>query len=92
MQAIWKDHVIADSDDTVVEGNHHFPENFVRREFLQPSDTHTTCHGKGVAGYCDIVAGDAVNRDAMWFYPEPLPEARQVAGRCAFWKGVQIIG
>ena len=31
MKAIWKDTVIAESDDTVVvEGNHYFPESSVK--------------------------------------------------------------
>ncbi|GAB3498474.1 hypothetical protein GCM10027399_23690 [Curvibacter fontanus] len=27
---------------------------------------------------------------AVWFYPEPKPEAHLVQGRVAFWKGVKI--
>lgn len=44
MKAIWNDRVIAESDDTVVaEGNHYIPPDAVKQEYLQPSDTHTTC-------------------------------------------------
>ena len=31
-----------------------------------------------------------VNRDAAWYYPEPKDAAKQITGRVAFWKGVQV--
>ena len=38
-QAIWNGEVIAESEDTVVvEGNHYFPADSVRREYLVESD------------------------------------------------------
>lgn len=44
MQAIWKGAVIADSDDTViVEGNHYFSPEALKREFFRPSPHHSTC-------------------------------------------------
>lgn len=92
MKAIWKGTVIAESDDTVVvEGNHYFPPQAVRAEHIRPSATHTTCGWKGVASYYDVVVGDEVNRDAAWYYPTPEPEAQHVAGRVAFWHGVQVV-
>ena len=43
MKAIWKDTVIAESDQTIeVEGNFYFPPDSVRREYLQPSSAHST--------------------------------------------------
>lgn len=92
MKAVWKATVIAQSEDTVVvEGNHYFPESSVVREHLRPSDTHTTCWWKGVASYYDVVVAGEVNRDAAWYYPEPKPAAQAVAGRVAFWKGVEVV-
>ena len=47
MKAVWKGEVIAESDDTVVvEGNHYFPADSLRREFFRESDSHTTCPWK----------------------------------------------
>jgi uncharacterized protein (DUF427 family) len=90
-QATWKEEVIADSADTVaVEGNQYFPVKDVRADVLRPSETHTTCHWKGVASYYDVVVGDAVNKDAAWYYPEPSEAAERVRDRIAFWKGVQV--
>jgi uncharacterized protein (DUF427 family) len=91
VKAVWRDQVIADSDRTVVvEGNHYFPPEAVRREYLQPSATHTTCSWKGEASYYDVVAGGEVNRDAAWYYPEPMEAAQQIKGYVAFWKGVKV--
>ncbi len=47
-KAVWNGTVIAESDRTVVvEGNHYFPPDSVHKEFLRPSETHTTCPWKG---------------------------------------------
>ena len=90
-RAFWKDAEIAASDDTVVvEGNHYFPEASVNRENLRPSATHTVCPWKGTASYYDVVVGSAVNKDAAWYYPTPKEEAKEIAGRIAFWKGVKV--
>ena len=91
MRAVWRDTVLAESDDTVVvEGNHYFPADSIRREHFRPSDTHTTCPWKGVASYYHVVVGDEVNRDAAWYYPETREAAKPVEGRVAFWKGVKV--
>jgi len=91
MRATWNGAVLAESDDTVVvEGNHYFPADALRREFFRESGTQTTCAWKGVASYYDVVVGDQVNRDAAWYYPEPKPEAGQIEGRVAFWRGVRV--
>ncbi len=31
-----------------------------------------------------------MNPDAVWYYPEPKPEASMVKDRVAFWKGVKV--
>ena len=91
MKALWKGNVIAESNDTVVvEGNHYFPADSVRRDLLDKSDTKTTCPWKGVASYYNIVVGEDVNSDATWTYPEPKEAAKGIAGRFAFWRGVEV--
>lgn len=91
MQASWNGVVIAESDDVVmVEGNAYFPPESVRREHLRESATHTVCGWKGTASYYDVVVGDAVNRDAAWYYPTPHDAAAHVRGRIAFWRGVSV--
>lgn len=93
MKAIWKDTVIAESNDTVVvEGNHYFPpDSVVDKEYLRASDTTTACPWKGSAHYYSIAVGDETNPDAAWYYPEPKEAAKNIRGRIAFWKGVQVV-
>jgi uncharacterized protein (DUF427 family) len=91
MKAIWNQQLIAESDDTViVEGNHYFPPDSVKREFLQDSDTTTVCPWKGTANYYTLVVDGQSNPDAAWYYADTKPAADQIRGRIAFWRGVQI--
>ena len=91
MKAIWKDAVLAESDDTVVvEGNHYFPADSINRTYFKPSDTHTTCPWKGEASYYDVVVDGQVNSDAAWYYPEPKEAAANIKDHVAFWKGVKV--
>ena len=93
MKAIWNGAVIAESDDIVlVEGNAYFPADAVRREYLQTSNHHTFCPWKGEASYHSLLVDGELNRDAVWYYPDPKAEAEQVRGRMAFWRGVQVVG
>ena len=91
MKATWNNTLLAESDDTVVvEGNHYFPEDAIKREYFQSSDTHTTCPWKGEASYYNVVVDGNVNKDAAWYYPEPKPAAEEIRNRIAFWRGVKI--
>jgi uncharacterized protein (DUF427 family) len=90
-RATWNGETIAETDRCeVVEGNQYFPPDTVKREFLQPSATHTTCGWKGIASYYDVVAGGKTNKDAAWYYPETKPAAKNIEGYIAFWKGVKV--
>lgn len=91
MRATWNETVIAESDETaVVEGNHYFSRESVKAEYLQPSNTHTTCPWKGEASYYDVVVNGQTNKDAAWYYPEPKEAAAEIKDRIAFWKGVRV--
>ncbi len=91
MKAIWNNTVIAESTDTVViENNHYFPEDSIKKEYFKPSKTHTNCPWKGIASYYTIEVDGKQNLDAAWFYPETSELARSIKGSVAFWKGVTI--
>lgn len=91
IKAIWNGKVIAESDRTeIVEGNHYFPAEALREEFFRSSETHSVCPWKGVASYYSIEVDGQTNSDAAWYYPDPKPAARNIAGRVAFWKGVRV--
>ncbi|MEO8362115.1 MAG: DUF427 domain-containing protein [Vicinamibacteria bacterium] len=91
MKAVWNGDVIAETDDTVVvEGNHYFPVDSLRKEFFAPSDHKTTCHWKGEASYYDVNVKGQQNKNAAWYYPDPSPEAAEIKDRVAFWRGVKV--
>ncbi|MEP3207586.1 MAG: DUF427 domain-containing protein [Maribacter sp.] len=91
MKAIWNNTVIAESDDTViVENNHYFPADSIKKEFFKGSETHSTCPWKGQAHYYTLVVDGQENADAAWYYPEVSELAKGIKGRVAFWKGVKV--
>ncbi|WP_421885117.1 DUF427 domain-containing protein [Methylibium sp.] len=91
MKAEWNGVVIAESDDTVVvEGNHYFPANALKREYVVGSNHHTMCSWKGEASYYSLLVDGDLNPDAVWYYAEPKEAAAEIKGRVAFWKGVKV--
>ncbi|MCH2235512.1 MAG: DUF427 domain-containing protein [Crocinitomicaceae bacterium] len=91
MKAIWNGVTIAESDDTVIiENNHYFPADSIKKEYFKDSNTHTTCPWKGVASYYSIEVDGQTNPDAAWYYPEVSELAKGIKGRVAFWKGVEV--
>ncbi len=91
MKAVWKNTVIAQSDDTILlEGNHYFPPDSVEKKWLHKSSTHTVCSWKGKAHYYNVAIGDEVNHDAAWYYPHPTQMAAQIKNYIAFWHGVKV--
>jgi uncharacterized protein (DUF427 family) len=91
MKATFSGQLIAESDDTVVvEGNHYFPADSVRMEHLSPNGDTYVCPWKGQADYFDVTAEGRTAEGAAWVYPEPKPAASQIAGRFAFWRGVEV--
>lgn len=92
MKAIWNDQVIAESDTTtVIEGNHYFPIDSVKKEFLKESDLTSVCHWKGTANYYNIEVDGKVNENAVWYYADPSELAKGVKDKVAFWRGVQVV-
>lgn len=91
MKAVWENTVVAESNQTIViEGNHYFPPDSIKKECFAPSDTHSTCPWKGLASYYHVKAGEKLNHDAAWFYPEPKDAAKSIKNYVAFWRGVTV--
>ena len=91
MKATWNNQVIAESNQTiVVENNHYFPAESLKKEMFKPSSTHSSCPWKGSASYYSVSVDGKINTDAAWFYPEPKDAAKQIKGYVAFWKGVKV--
>ena len=90
-KAVWNGQVIAESDSTeVVEGNHYFPADSVKAECVEKSDHTSVCGWKGTANYYHVIADGERNENAAWYYATPKPEAANIAGYVAFWKGVEV--
>lgn len=91
MKAIWNGQTIAESDDTVVvEGNHYFPADSIKKEYFKPSSSHTVCPWKGKASYYTLEIDGEANEDAAWYYPQPSELAKGIKNHIAFWKGVKV--
>lgn len=93
-KAIWNGAVIAEAAADaveIVEGNIYFAAEAVDPGCLRPSDHRSVCPWKGTAHYHHVVAGGEVNQNAAWYYPEPKEAAKNIAGRIAFWRGVQVV-
>ena len=91
-KAVWNDVTIAESDDiVVVEGNRYFPRESLREDVLRPSEKHMVCPWKGRASYYSLELGGQISPDAVWYYPEPKPDAAAVRDRVAFWKDVKVL-
>ncbi|ANH59185.1 DUF427 domain-containing protein [Dokdonia donghaensis] len=92
MKAIWNNEVIAESDDTIViENNHYFPHEAIKKEYFKSSDLHSTCPWKGKASYYSIEVNGKENTDAAWYYPEVSELAKSIENRVAFWRGVVVV-
>jgi uncharacterized protein (DUF427 family) len=90
-KAIWHGQVLAESPGfEIVESNVYFPPEAVDKRYLRDSATTTQCHWKGTARYFTVAVEGAENKDAAWYYPEPLPAAAQIRNYVAFWKGVEV--
>lgn len=91
MKAIWNTIVIAESDDTVLaDGNHYFPESALKKEYVTFSNHKTSCAWKGQASYYSLLINGEMLTDAVWYYPDPKPEAELVRGRVAFGNAITV--
>lgn len=92
MKAIWNNAIVAESDDTVVvEGNHYFPPDSVDESLLVESNHTSYCPWKDTANYYSLVVNGETNADAAWYYASPKDAASEIAGRIAFWRGVNVV-
>lgn len=91
-KAVWNNEVIAESDDILtLEGNRYFPRSSLREDVLRPSDKHTVCLWKGRASYYSLELAGETSESAVWYYPDPKPDAEAVRDRVAFGRDVKVI-
>jgi len=91
MKAVFNNVIIAESDDTiVVEGNHYFPPQSLKKEYFTASDHKSTCPWKGLASYYSVNVDGKTETDAAWYYNSPSEAAKEIKDHVAFWKGVKV--
>jgi len=71
--------------ETGITTRYYIPEADVATKFLTPSTTETMCPYKGFASYYNLLAEGETIEDAVWVYPDPIPEAPKIKGLLAFW-------
>src|SRR5437763_1587159 len=59
--------------ETGLPTRYYIPEQDVRMELLEPTETTTRCPYKGKASYWSAKVGDRVFKDIVWSYHEILP-------------------
>jgi uncharacterized protein (DUF427 family) len=85
--------VILDTRDSVrvLETSHpptyYLPRDAFAAGVLRPTNGHSVCEYKGLAGYLAIVVGDRRLDAAAWYYPTPEPGFEALAGRVAIYPG-----
>ena len=92
VKAIWRGHVIAESDRTIkVAGYIYFPRETVRMDLLQPvplTRRDLACpHG---VQFYDVVGDGARSQRAAWSYEAPGPSMKQVDHWIGFWEDVDV--
>jgi len=91
IREIWDDTILAQAQSTrFVEGNHYFPPESVRLEFLTPSRLHTSCFWKGLASHYHLNLDENTYKDAAWYYPHPFIWVRWMRDYVAFAPSVRI--
>lgn len=63
----------------------YFPVKDTNMEFLQSSDLHTSCPLKGEASYYNLVVEGEVYENAVWYYPEPFDDVKELKGFLSFY-------
>lgn len=85
MKAIFNGQIIAESDHTeVVEGNHYFPPNALKKVYLKQSNTRIANPNKGEALYYDIEVEGKQSHDVAWYFPDPKDAALHIKDHVAF--------
>ncbi len=84
-------HTVADSSrplllfETSLPTRYYLPPEDVRTDLLEPTSTTTMCPYKGTARYWSVRVGGTVVEDAVWSYPEPIPENPRIRGSLCFF-------
>ena len=91
VRVLFNGEFVADSKQVMLlhEQGHlpvyYFPRGDVRMDLLTPTDHTTHCPYKGDASYWSVTVGEETVENALWGYPDPLPDAPDLADYVAFY-------
>ena len=71
--------------ETHLPVRYYLPAGDVRMDLLEASDTVTSCPYKGEARYWSVRTGEGLVRDAVWSYPNPIPENPKIRDLLCFF-------
>jgi len=71
--------------ETFLPTRYYLPFADVRTELLEPSDTVSICPYKGQARYWSLRVGQTFVPDAVWSYPDPIPENPKIRDLLCFF-------
>ena len=92
MKAIWKDTVIAESDNTIrSQSNDYFPLESIKKEFFLNSDSTKMDPYRGPFTFFNVVVSGDTNKDAAWYFTEAKGANKNVNNHVAFDKTKGIV-
>lgn len=71
--------------ETSLPVRYYIPQEDVRTDLLEATQTASRCAYKGQASYWSVRMGDRVERDLAWAYMEPTLEASKIRGLLCFF-------
>ena len=71
--------------ETGLPTRYYLPEQDVRGELLEVTETATSCPYKGQASYWSAQIGDRVFKDIVWSYRDPLPACSPISSLLCFF-------
>ena len=71
--------------ETGMPVRYYIPQEDVRMDLLEPTDTEWRCPYKGIAGYWSVKAGGSICRDVAWSYSDPIPECAKIKDLLCFF-------
>ncbi len=69
----------------------YFPRDDIAMEFLDKTESSTTCPFKGQATYFAIHGKSGVLPDAAWSYESPIANVTAIAGHLAFYGNKVVV-
>ena len=91
VRVVLSGETIAESDrphllfETGLPPRYYFPEEDVRMDLLEQSESTSICPYKGKAVYLSAKIGDELFEDLAWSYPDPIAESPKIKGLLAFY-------